>query len=122
MRVTSGDPFAALDAKAQSADELSARFPTLDQFSLLHDQGTTFSFDPSVSSAPPPVAAEPQKLAAGRLADSAFAAGTIKTGAPVPQAAASAVAGKPLPKPYMPSGTSPEGPRWRRQQPTSRGK
>ncbi|KJR83257.1 AP2-associated kinase [Sporothrix schenckii 1099-18] len=47
MRVTKGDPFAALDSKStsQSADELSNRFPTLDQFSILHDQGTRFSFD-----------------------------------------------------------------------------
>ncbi|EFX04248.1 serine/threonine-protein kinase [Grosmannia clavigera kw1407] len=46
--VTSGDPFAALDAntsKSLPADELSSRFPTLDQFALFHDQGTEFSFD-----------------------------------------------------------------------------
>ncbi|KAL1897491.1 Ark- serine/threonine protein kinase [Ceratocystis pirilliformis] len=32
-------------ANMESADELSVRFPTLDQFSLLHDQGNKFDFD-----------------------------------------------------------------------------
>ncbi|PHH80231.1 hypothetical protein CDD80_2432 [Ophiocordyceps camponoti-rufipedis] len=47
-----GDPFTALDSKDGSrleADELSSRFPTLDQFSLLHDKGTKFDFDSTVS-------------------------------------------------------------------------
>lgn len=44
---TEGDPFAALDSKSPrpgEPDEFSSRFPSLDQFSLLHDQGT-FDFD-----------------------------------------------------------------------------
>lgn len=48
MRVTDGDPFAALDANSAAAkakDELSNRFPTLDQFSILHEQGVKFDFD-----------------------------------------------------------------------------
>ncbi|KAI0911551.1 kinase-like protein [Ustulina deusta] len=51
-KVTAGDPFAALDAKLgakSESDELSSRFPTLDQFSLLHDQGTNFDFDSPIS-------------------------------------------------------------------------
>lgn len=47
QRVTSGDPFAALDAKTArkaEADEISSRFPSLDQFSLLHDSGSKFEF------------------------------------------------------------------------------
>lgn len=45
--VTNGDPFAALDsdAVAKAKDELSNRFPTLDQFSILHEQGVQFDFD-----------------------------------------------------------------------------
>lgn len=45
--VTNGDPFAALDsdAVAKTKDELSNRFPTLDQFSILHEQGVQFDFD-----------------------------------------------------------------------------
>lgn len=52
MRVTNGDPFAALDANSTAAkarDELSTRFPTLDQFSILHEQGVKFDFDSSSS-------------------------------------------------------------------------
>ncbi|KAI9720871.1 MAG: hypothetical protein M1812_002710 [Candelaria pacifica] len=48
----SNDPFAALDSApapsseaATTADELSSRFPTLDQFSLLHSSGSNFEFD-----------------------------------------------------------------------------
>lgn len=47
MRVTNGDPFAALDSDsvAKKKDELSNRFPTLDQFSILHEKGIKFDFD-----------------------------------------------------------------------------
>ncbi|KAF7719300.1 Uncharacterized protein PECH_004763 [Penicillium ucsense] len=42
------DPFAALDGSARKhADELSNRFPTLDQFDILHEKGDTFAFEPS---------------------------------------------------------------------------
>ncbi|KAL0930800.1 nak nak-unclassified protein kinase [Colletotrichum truncatum] len=61
MRVTNGDPFAALDtqaaptaapvaAPAGDVDDFSSRFPSLDQFSLLHEQGSKFNFD---SNTPP---------------------------------------------------------------------
>ena len=51
LRGAASDPFAALDSTqtsaevAPSADELSSRFPTLDQFSLLHETGSKFEFD-----------------------------------------------------------------------------
>ncbi|KKA27139.1 hypothetical protein TD95_000403 [Thielaviopsis punctulata] len=92
MRVISGDPFAALDGskvstpspapakpapKPMSAlppaavlnppDELSARFPTLDQFSLLHDQGGKFDFDSQMPSR------DLNQLVTEKLADEAFA-------------------------------------------------
>ncbi|WDK15692.1 hypothetical protein CGRA01v4_06973 [Colletotrichum graminicola] len=64
MRVTDGDPFAALDAPAAAAaagspaaaaagdvDEFASRFPPLDQFSILHEKGSKFNFD---SHTPPP--------------------------------------------------------------------
>ncbi|GKT53636.1 serine/threonine-protein kinase ppk30 [Colletotrichum tofieldiae] len=60
MRVTDGDPFAALDAPAAPApsvaaagdvDEFASRFPPLDQFSILHEQGSKFNFE---SHTPPP--------------------------------------------------------------------
>ncbi|KAF3063653.1 Actin-regulating kinase 1 [Daldinia childiae] len=65
-RITSGDPFAALDSKTgpgTEADELSSRFPTLDQFSLLHDQGSKFDFDSPTSPA------DPQKHISQRVTD-----------------------------------------------------
>ncbi|KAI1131532.1 hypothetical protein F5Y10DRAFT_262104 [Nemania abortiva] len=78
VKVTTGDPFAALDAKSGAkpeSDELSSRFPTLDQFSLLHDHGTNFDFDSSAS--PPAVPNGPtahlDQRVAEHLADDAFA-------------------------------------------------
>lgn len=78
MRVTNGDPFAALDSKPgkpSGADELSSRFPTLDQFSLLHDQGTKFDFDSPTS---PPERKDITQLVTDHLADDAFARAQIK--------------------------------------------
>ena len=46
--VTKGDPFAALDTKEPAkghGDEFTSRFPSLDQFSLLHDRGDGFDFE-----------------------------------------------------------------------------
>lgn len=47
LRFVSNDPFAALDqpTAAGSADELASRFPTLDQFSILHEKGSAFNFE-----------------------------------------------------------------------------
>ncbi|CAK7265374.1 Ark- serine/threonine protein kinase [Sporothrix epigloea] len=81
--VTKGDPFAALDSKAavQNTDELSSRFPTLDQFSILHDQGAQFSFEGAQGGATTSVPTSPEQQkskdlsqrVAERLADDAFA-------------------------------------------------
>ncbi|SPQ22514.1 94182f1e-6459-4188-9422-4b24cff0d27e [Thermothielavioides terrestris] len=73
-KVTDGDPFAALDARptVRGGDELSSRFPTLDQFSLLHDQGQKFDFD---TSSPVSAQQQPKDLSqrvTERLADEAF--------------------------------------------------
>lgn len=79
-KVTNGDPFAALDSKAAvpAGDELSSRFPTLDQFAILHDHGSKFEFDSPLSptaatapTAPAPTKDLSQRLAE-RLADNAF--------------------------------------------------
>lgn len=91
MRVTNGeDPFAALDSqtgKKYNADELSSRFPTLDQFALLHDQGAKFDFDDSPLSPP-----ETQKefslnqRVTEKLADDAFAKPqVVPSPSPAPQ-------------------------------------
>ncbi|KAL6871983.1 serine/threonine protein kinase [Trichoderma novae-zelandiae] len=83
-KVTDGDPFAALDSKAVAAaassasttirradpDELSSRFPRLDEFALLHEQ-QTFNFDSTPASPRPPK--DLSAKVAERLADEAFA-------------------------------------------------
>lgn len=71
MRGTASDPFAALDSNSPApvVDEISSRFPSLDQFSLLHDGGQ-FDFD----SASPPKPSQPvSRRVTERLADDAFA-------------------------------------------------
>ncbi|CAJ2506913.1 Uu.00g080990.m01.CDS01 [Anthostomella pinea] len=88
MRVTSGDPFAALDSNAAAkaaADELSSRFPTLDQFALLHDHGAKFDFDSPTS---PPASSEvqtqpSQQQVPDKVAQDAFARPQAKP-SPVP--------------------------------------
>ena len=75
---STGDPFAALDGGAvasavPSQDELSARFPTLDQFSLLHTPGGKFDFDRAQSRSPVATKDITQRVTE-KLADEAFAA------------------------------------------------
>lgn len=72
MRGTTADPFAALDGKSPQAqgDELSSRFPSLDQFSLLHDGGK-FDFDSSSPTVPPQRGLD--RRVTDKLADDAFA-------------------------------------------------
>ncbi|KAI9737518.1 MAG: hypothetical protein M1834_009673 [Cirrosporium novae-zelandiae] len=72
LRDLQNDPFAALDAKPMPGDELSARFPTLDQFALMHDTGNKFEFDHAISSSPPKPDHISQKVT-NALADEAFA-------------------------------------------------
>ena len=59
LRPAAGDPFSALDSRPVPAsdaevDEISSRFPALDDFSLLHDKGSRFSFDPKSETAQQP--------------------------------------------------------------------
>lgn len=83
-----GDPFAALDSKnyevrAGAVDELSKRFPRLDEFSIAHEPSGQFQFDRTAAITPP----EKNKAddsAAHALADDLFAsskpqADTIKS-------------------------------------------
>ncbi|KAL2024435.1 hypothetical protein VTK56DRAFT_8246 [Thermocarpiscus australiensis] len=73
-KVTNGDPFAALDARpaVQGGDELSSRFPTLDQFSLLHDKGQKFDFESTLTTSSPQQAKDLSQRVSERLADEAF--------------------------------------------------
>ncbi|EKV08264.1 Serine/threonine protein kinase, putative [Penicillium digitatum] len=71
---SSNDPFAALDgsaARTKTAEEMSKRFPSLDQFDILHEKGDKFEFEPTVESKP-----EDEDLSrrlTNALADDAFA-------------------------------------------------
>ncbi|KAM4055236.1 kinase [Hirsutella rhossiliensis] len=85
--IAEGDPFAALDSKngvSVDGDELSSRFPTLDQFSLLHDQGAKFDFDSAIASPPPEApAVNPIPRVAAKLADAAFASPETSSADPI---------------------------------------
>ena len=74
-RGTSSDPFAALDSKdykvrSEAVDELAAKFPSLDDFSLLHDQGSKFEF--THETAAPSKRESINKRVTDALADEAF--------------------------------------------------
>ena len=73
LRGAASDPFAALDSKSPpgSVDEISSRFPSLDQFSLLHDGGK-FDFDKS-SPTKPTHSRDISQRVTEKLADDAFA-------------------------------------------------
>ncbi|KAH7263186.1 hypothetical protein BKA59DRAFT_540636 [Fusarium tricinctum] len=86
MRKTEGDPFAALDsskAASKGFDELSSRFPTLDQFSLLHDHGSKFDFDVSSPISPVNPSSDLNQRVTAKLAEEAFA--TPQTESPRPK-------------------------------------
>lgn len=76
-----GDPFAALDSKnhdirAGAVDELSKRFPSLDEFAIAHDGGGKFAFPTSPPLGSQTAKAAPDKLndrVANALADELFA-------------------------------------------------
>jgi AP2-associated kinase len=74
LRGINGDPFAALDSSVPASvatDDVAARFPSLDQFSLLHDHGAKFEFDKTS----PVTASMPKDLSqrvTEKLADQAF--------------------------------------------------
>lgn len=68
------DPFASLDkGKMEAADELSSRFPTLDQFSLLSEKGKKFDFEPPVAGKMEPEETDLSRRVLNALADEAFA-------------------------------------------------
>ncbi|KAJ4324609.1 Ark- serine/threonine protein kinase [Neodidymelliopsis sp. IMI 364377] len=110
MRGTASDPFAALDSqdvqvRRAAADELASRFPSLDEFSLLHDRGQKFEFGQSPTTEPPF-----NKRVTEALADDAFALPAAKTNtapvikpssnAPSTTVSRTASISKPKPKSY----------------------
>lgn len=84
-RGAKADPFAALDSeKAEvriaAADELAARYPSLDEFSLLHDRGQKFEFSQSPGGAGAPLNTRVTEA----LADEAFSLPPAKTASSAP--------------------------------------
>lgn len=72
----STDPFAALDRGGSKSrdpvDEISNKFPTLDQFDILHEKGGKFEFEPANANSKPEDDKLSQRLTHA-LADDAFA-------------------------------------------------
>ncbi|KAI4261079.1 MAG: hypothetical protein L6R42_003718, partial [Xanthoria sp. 1 TBL-2021] len=77
LRVTDGDPFSALDSSATfdsnpTVDEVASKFPSMDEFSLLHESGDNFAFDTKSKTAALPSRNISQRVT-NALADDAFA-------------------------------------------------
>ncbi|KAL8709164.1 MAG: hypothetical protein Q9220_006044 [cf. Caloplaca sp. 1 TL-2023] len=77
LRIANGDPFSALDSTAtqdsnQNVDDISSRFPSVDEFSLLHQAGDKFAFDGKPSTTPKASSDITQRVT-NALADDAFA-------------------------------------------------
>jgi AP2-associated kinase len=78
---SANDPFASLDSKdytvrAAAVDELASKFPSLDEFSILHDQGRNYQFGSVGQAAPAAANASTdvlKKRVTEALADEAFA-------------------------------------------------
>lgn len=71
--MNSSDPFAALDGgKSDQVDEFSSRFPALDQFSILHEGGKKFEFDPSEANIKESDNVDLSRRVTHALADEAF--------------------------------------------------
>jgi AP2-associated kinase len=72
--IDQADPFSSLDgSKVTDADELSSRFPTLDQFSLLTEKGKKFEFEPSAPGKSEPEKPDLSQRVLNALVDEAFA-------------------------------------------------
>ncbi|PYH87443.1 hypothetical protein BO71DRAFT_436713 [Aspergillus ellipticus CBS 707.79] len=80
----SGDPFSVLDGNQRaSTDEFANRFPSLDQFQILHEKGGKFDFEATASEKQ-----EDEDLArrlTNALADDAFAKHPASGGDPIPK-------------------------------------
>lgn len=76
MRAATADPFAALDSdsatvRAAAVNELSSKYPALNDFSLMQDRGGGFDFQKSPG--PKPANSDLSKRVTEALADEAFA-------------------------------------------------
>lgn len=86
-----GDPFVALDSKnyevrVGAVDELSKKYPSLDEFSIAHEKGEAFSFSPqppakNLDATAPAQRGSLNERVMNALADQAFNQSTPATGA-----------------------------------------
>ncbi|KAL8998383.1 MAG: hypothetical protein Q9188_006116 [Gyalolechia gomerana] len=77
LRITDGDPFSALDSAQavetnQALDEIASKYPSLDEFSLLHESSDKFAFDKKPT-APSQPSRDISQQVTNALADEAFA-------------------------------------------------
>lgn len=99
MRGAAADPFAALDSmnpevRASAVDELSSKYPSLDEFSILHDKSSTFQFDKTKTApAKAPKNDALQKRVTQALADDAFAQPSKPSSAPASKVSSEAPTG-----------------------------
>ncbi|KAG8534042.1 uncharacterized protein KY384_000885 [Bacidia gigantensis] len=93
LRHDTNDPFTALDSKTVASsdsnlDDVSTRFPALDDFSLLHEKGNRFSFDQEAGATADPKKDIKQRVTEA-LADDAFANAKAPNAPPPSQGASS---------------------------------
>ncbi|KAL8965464.1 MAG: hypothetical protein Q9183_003839 [Haloplaca sp. 2 TL-2023] len=84
LRVTNGDPFSALDTAGPTdttrrVDDMASKFPSMDEFSLLHESGDNFSFGKIGNMGTQPSKDISQRVT-NALADDAFARPTHVVG------------------------------------------
>ncbi|KAI4252483.1 MAG: hypothetical protein LQ352_004263, partial [Teloschistes flavicans] len=77
LRIANGDPFSALDSGGPSAltedvEKVVGKFPSMEEFSLLHESGDQFAFSTNSKTTPQPAKDISQRVT-DALADEAFA-------------------------------------------------
>ncbi|KAL8688213.1 MAG: hypothetical protein Q9218_005819, partial [Villophora microphyllina] len=77
LRIANGDPFSALDsgvpqASHQDVEKVTSKFPSMDEFSLLHESGDQFAFGTNPKTTPQPTK-DISRRVTNALADDAFA-------------------------------------------------
>ncbi|KAJ9655467.1 Ark- serine/threonine protein kinase [Neophaeococcomyces mojaviensis] len=83
--IDNADAFAHLDGGAGNKDELSSKFPKLEEFSLLTDKSSTFAFQSSAQKAEVSANGDLARRVTEALADDAFARPSRPASPPKPQ-------------------------------------
>ncbi|KAL6713331.1 Ark- serine/threonine protein kinase [Lecanora helva] len=113
LRGAGDDPWAALESGSINApengrlDDASIRFPPLDEFSLLHDSGSKFAFDPKKGSTKR-ISRDISQRVTDALADDVFAQAKTQTTSNQQPSSTSSQAVKVKPKPTVTDVPKPE--------------